>query len=97
MMKCASTTPEIPSRQADILRYSPELIDVTVNDDPASSIVRNDVGTSEKEDDEPPDLQPIASSSRLLHDLEEEVEPCPITLLTGFLGAGKTTLLKYVK
>jgi hypothetical protein len=26
---------------------------------------------------------------------DDDVEPCPITVLTGFLGAGKTTLLEY--
>jgi predicted ATPase len=49
------------------------------------------------DDDEIPELQEMVSQLDGI-DLDEndEVEPCPITLLTGFLGSGKTTLLECV-
>lgn len=54
-------------------------------------------GHGSEDDDEIPELQEVVSQVQTINlDEDSEVEPCPITLLTGFLGSGKTTLLEYV-
>jgi G3E family GTPase len=72
-------------------------------DDDSEAPILVAVDEASEDDDDAPDLVATATASTapLQQSIQHEtatndLPPCPVTILSGFLGAGKTTLIQYI-
>lgn len=55
------------------------------------------MGDYDSDDDEVPMLvRTGAPTQAVVEEQHDELPPCPVTILSGFLGSGKTTLIQYI-